>query len=559
MERLGEGSVVAGRYRLVEPVSARDPGGVWRAVDRLTGGQVAVKLLAGHPADDAAARLRFRLVGRAALHLSDPGMARVHDFGEAVLPDGLAVPYLIRELVGGQTLDERLAQGPLPASEALSIVAAAASTLAAAHRSGMAHGHLVPANIVLTRDQVMLTDFGLAPMGRRRGAAELAGVLSYTAPELADGGPATPAADMYALGVVFTACLSGIGSPDVTPVPIPDSPIPDSPISDRTMSDSTISDSPIPDSAVPPDAAHVGAVPPGLAALWAACLGPSPAERPTAAHAAVMSRQVLPRRPAAPAPAAPAPADPALAPAAPVPARPAPADAATTPARPVPTVTPDPVLPPAPEPVPHRAPELAPARHPANATGPRRPPRSAHLRRRRLVTIGQVAGATAATSGILALLMFALAQRPDHPTTADGTTPVRTSAASGSRTASGSPRPPSPQVRSSAKTTTTPPVPPAPLTVIRRISATIHSYEQAGQIRADVGLDLDNLIQPVATDLIAGRPAPVAQLASTLRAKVATRLGENAMSRAAARALDAEITTLLGAERWVSRSSTPRR
>jgi hypothetical protein len=95
--------------------------------------------------------------------------------------------------------------------------------------------------------------------------------------------------------------------------------------------------------------------------------------------------------------------------------------------------------------------------------------------------------------------------------------------------------------------------------VIRHISATISSYEQTGQIRADVGLDLDNLIQPVATDLIAGRPAPVAQLASTLRTKVATRLGENAMSRAAARALDAEIATLAGALRSVSRSSTPRR
>jgi hypothetical protein len=95
--------------------------------------------------------------------------------------------------------------------------------------------------------------------------------------------------------------------------------------------------------------------------------------------------------------------------------------------------------------------------------------------------------------------------------------------------------------------------------VIRHISATIHSYEQIGQIRSDVGLDLDNLIQPVVTDLIAGHKAPVAQLASTLRTKVATRLGENAMSRAAARALDAEITMLLGVERSVSRSSTPRR
>lgn len=533
------GSVVAGRYRLVEPISARDPGGVWRALDLLTDHEVAVKLLAGHPADDAVARLRFRLVGRAALQLSDPGIARVHDFGEAVLPDGLAVPYLIRELAGGQTLSERLAEGPLPASEALGIVAEAAATLAVAHRGGVSHGHLVPANIVLTQEQVRLTDFALAPLSRRSGAAESAGVLSYTAPELAAGGPATPAADMYALGVVFTACLTGIGSTEST----------------------------VRDSVVPADAVYLDAVPPGLAALWAACLGPSPAERPTAAHAAVMSRQALPRRPAAPAPADTAPADSALADSALAdssPADTAPADTVAAPARPAPAVAPEPAPAAAPEPIPAMAPEHIPARrrqHPAGAggAGPRRPPRSGSPRRRRLVTIGQVAGATAATSGILALLMFALARQPGHPVAGDGISPVRTSAASASHVASRPPRPPSPQVRSSARTTTAPPMPPSPLTVIRRISATIHSYEQAGQIRADVGLDLDNLIQPVATDLIAGRPAPVAQLASTLRAKVATRLGENAMSRAAARALDAEITTLLGAVRPVSRSSTPRR
>lgn len=549
MERLGAGSVVAGRYRLVEPVTSRDPGGVWRAVDRLTDTRVAVKLLAGHPADDAAARLRFRLVGRAALHLSDPGIAQVHDFGEAVLPDGLAVPYLIRELVGGQTLAERLAEGPLAASAALGIVARAAATLAVAHRAGTAHGHLVPANIVLTQEQVRLTDFGLAPLGRRPLAAESAGVLSYTAPELADGGPATPAADMYALGVVFTACLTGIGSPDGTPGAIPVSALPADLVDPDTLN---------------PDTVDLDAVPPGLAALWAACLGPSPAERPTAAHAAVMSRQTLPRRPAAPAPPDTVPPDtvpPGTVPADTVPVRPAPADTATTPVRPVPTVTSVPVPAAAPEPVPTPAPAPAPARHPrrqahAAAAGPRRPPRSASPRRRRLVTISQVAGATAATSGILALLMFALARQPDHPAAGDASTPARASAASASHAAGRPTRPPTPQVRSSARTTT---APPSPLTVIRHISATIHSYEQAGQIRADVGLDLDNLIQPVATDLIAGRPAPVAQLASTLRAKVATRLGENAMSRAAARALDAEITTLLGAARSVSRSSTPRR
>lgn len=80
--------------------------------------------------------------------------------------------------------------------------------------------------------------------------------------------------------------------------------------------------------------------------------------------------------------------------------------------------------------------------------------------------------------------------------------------------------------------------------MISRISATIRAYVERGQIRQDVGVDLNNLVQPVATDLAAGRAAPVAQLAQTLRAKVATRLGEGAMSQAAARALQAEISAL---------------
>jgi len=474
--------VVAGRYRLVEPVSDRDAGGVWRAVDGLTGAEVAVKLLAARPADDAAATMRFRLVGTAALALAAPRIARVLDFGEAVLPDGLAVPYVVRDLVVGETLEERLARGPLPAGEALRIVAAVAAALAVAHEGGAAHGHLVPANIVLVAGNVMLTDFGLAPLSRRPAAAASAGVLSYTPPELAGGGPATPAADMYALGVVFTACLTGITAPDAVLGASPAG---------------TVAPDTVPPDTVPPDT-----VPPGLAALWAACLGPSPAERPTAAHAAAVSRQALGTRPGSAAPLAPA--------------------------------QPRPAGPPAPRPAPR----------PAAA---RSTPRC-----RRLATVGKVAAATAATSGVLALLMFSLA-RHQGGTNA----PARTPAASGSLAATG---PPSAEATSSAKTTP-PPTMPSSLTVIRRISATIRTYVGTGQIRQDVGVDLDNLIQPVATDLAAGRVAPVAQLARTLRAKVATRLGEGALSQAAARALDDEISTLSrsAAASRLSRSSTPRR
>ena len=255
VEHLGAASVIAGRYRLVQPVSARDPGGVWRAADQLTGREVAVKLLPARSVDDAAAIMMFHLIGLAALDLSGPGIAQVHDFGEAMLPDGRAVPYFVRELAGGQTLDERLAEGPLPASEALRIVAAVAATLAVAHRGGVTHGHLVPANIVLAPDNVKLTDFGLAPLNRPRATAASAGVLSYIAPELAGGGPATPEADMYALGVVFTACLTGITSTN-SMLGDPGAPAPD------TVQPPTVPPDTVPPDTVPPDAVPPDAVPP---------------------------------------------------------------------------------------------------------------------------------------------------------------------------------------------------------------------------------------------------------------------------------------------------------
>ena len=240
---------------------------MWRAADLASGQAVAVKTLDAFPAGDTAAQSRFRLVARTVDQLSAPGIAQVRESGEAELDDGRTVPYLVRDLVAGPTLDDRLNQGPLPAGEALRLVADVAGALDVAHRAGVAHGHLVPSNIVFGPGLVKITDFGLWPL-RPRPAGLVPGGLSYTAPELARG-PATPAADMYALGVVFVACLAGIASGGV--------------------------------SAAGPEAGLLGdaaqdPVPAGLAALWAACLHPHPGERPSAAHAAVMSRQMLPAR-----------------------------------------------------------------------------------------------------------------------------------------------------------------------------------------------------------------------------------------------------------------------
>ena len=149
----------------------------------------------------------------------------------------------------------------MPVDEALEVVARVADVLAAAHRSGVVHGNLVPANVILGPGGVKVTDFGLWALRDHLAGASFQSVLSYAAPERLSGEPASPAADMYSLGVLFVACLSGIAAGGTAGAP---------PVMD-------------PDDDVAPS----------LASLWAACLGANPRERPSAAHAAFMSRQIL--------------------------------------------------------------------------------------------------------------------------------------------------------------------------------------------------------------------------------------------------------------------------
>ena len=169
----------------------------------------------------------------------------------------------------GRTLEERLAGGSLPAAEALRFVASVADALAAAHRAGVIHGNLVPANVIDGPAGVKVTDFGLSALRERLPDERFQSVLSYAAPERLSGGPATTASDMYSLGVLFVACLSGIAAAG------------------------TSGSLPVTDPASDP-------VTPGLAALWAACLGASPRDRPSAAHVAFMSRQALAAQPGSP-------------------------------------------------------------------------------------------------------------------------------------------------------------------------------------------------------------------------------------------------------------------
>ncbi len=504
------------------------PGTVWRAIDQASGNEVAVKTLGAFPADDQLSWARAKLALRVIAGLQYPGIAQVYDYGQVTTQAGIAVPYLVRELVAGTTLEQRLGDGPLPVTEALRAVAAIADALAAVHQAGLVHGNLVPANVVLGADGVRVTDAGLWVLRDRPAEKVFPSALSYAAPERAAGAPATPATDMYSLGVVFVACLTGITAGGGTGGP----PLPE------LSGDSVAA---------------------GLASLWAACLGASPWDRPSAAHAAVMSRQLI-------SSATQTPAHPAGQTALPQPDAPEPG--------PLPSGAPQPGAPgydaPAPGPLPrtvrpaaHDAGEAAsPAAgltgsgraggsahqrgRPRRLPGSRRPPgrgdgRSRVARRGGLLALG------GAATGVIVAVVLVLAQfltSSPQPATGSAAGSPGDSAASAPVT----PGQATPHPGASAEATSSVPAPrttkSTPLAAINQLWRSVRGGAADGQIRSDVALDFENLIEPVRAELIAGEPAQVASLVPALRQKLADRLGEGSITAGTAQLLGNELTRL---------------
>jgi eukaryotic-like serine/threonine-protein kinase len=202
--------VLAGRYRLESPVARGGVGEIWRATDLVLGRPVAVKLLRTEYAQHPEVLARFRAEARHAGSVSHPGIAQVYDYGE----DGAAAsPYLVMELVDGPSLARVLAAGPLTPADAMDVLAQAAAGLQAAHAAGLVHRDVKPGNLLVgPSGQVKITDFGIAHAAwsapiTQTGA--LVGTPAYLAPERIMGGPATPASDLYSLGVVGYQCLTG--------------------------------------------------------------------------------------------------------------------------------------------------------------------------------------------------------------------------------------------------------------------------------------------------------------------------------------------------------------
>src|SRR4051794_16281675 len=204
-----------GRYRLQSVIAVGGMGRVWRAVDTRLDRPVAVKVLKSELSGDATFRSRFRTEARHAGRLSHPHIAAVHDYGECADPrTGDPIAYLVMELVDGEPLSELLERTPAPGLErSLEIVRQTASALAAAHAVGVVHRDVKPANVLLDPDgTVKLTDFGIAwtaADAKLTSTGHVLGTPHYLSPEQVQGGRATAASDVYALGVVAYECLAG--------------------------------------------------------------------------------------------------------------------------------------------------------------------------------------------------------------------------------------------------------------------------------------------------------------------------------------------------------------
>ncbi|WP_433781976.1 serine/threonine-protein kinase [Actinomycetospora sp. CA-101289] len=206
------GRRVAGRYLLLAPVGRGGSGSVWRAHDELLDRDVAIKRLHGGRALDAArarqVRDRAHREGRVAARLHHPRLAAIFDMVEL---DGEIC--LVMEYVAAPSLADLLdREGPLAPARVAAIGAQIAEGLAAMHDRGIVHRDVKPANVMIGGDDVVtVTDFGIAVVDADPGTADqlVAGTPHFMAPELARGGVATAAADVFSLGATLYTALEG--------------------------------------------------------------------------------------------------------------------------------------------------------------------------------------------------------------------------------------------------------------------------------------------------------------------------------------------------------------
>lgn len=207
--RPSTGQVYGERYELVSRIAIGGMGEVWRATDTVIGRTVAIKILKEEYLGDPGFRERFRAEARHAALVNHEGIANVFDYGEE---EGNA--YLVMEMVPGEALSTVLErERVLPPERVLSIVSQTAAALHQAHQAGLVHRDIKPGNLLITPDgTVKITDFGIARVADQvplTATGQVMGTVQYLAPEQASGKPASPATDIYSLGIVAYEALAG--------------------------------------------------------------------------------------------------------------------------------------------------------------------------------------------------------------------------------------------------------------------------------------------------------------------------------------------------------------
>lgn len=195
-------------YRITSKLGKGGMGDVYLAEDVRLGREVALKFLAPELVRDRESLARFRNEAKTAAELSHPNIATIHEFDEVE-----GKPFLVLEYLRGQTLQQRVARGPLPIDDVLRIGCALASGLAEAHAHGVVHRDIKSANVMLTeKGEVKILDFGLS---HRDDATQLTrpgttlGTIGYMSPEQTRGETADERSDIWGVGVVLYECLTG--------------------------------------------------------------------------------------------------------------------------------------------------------------------------------------------------------------------------------------------------------------------------------------------------------------------------------------------------------------
>jgi len=261
--------VQVGRYQLHETLGVGAHSRVVRGHDPLIDRSVAIKLFS---ADLARGNNRHHFLREARVvgKLAHPAVITVHDMG---IDDSTQVPYLVMELVEGQSLEKIISKGSIAYPTVCEWAAHVADALAVAHRRAVIHGDIKPANILITNDnRVKLTDFGMARLASHQTDSAVRGTPAYWCPEQILGRAQDERSDIFSLGVVLHEMLTGVNPFSGDSIP--------------TVCSQILSSVPLPPSRSNPS------IPGALDEIVAACLAKEPQLRISSAE--TLAEQLFP-------------------------------------------------------------------------------------------------------------------------------------------------------------------------------------------------------------------------------------------------------------------------